>query len=465
MIEPIGIVTLLVGAICLATTLRATISVFVTSALLGSSAAFLLGGANIQPGHVLLGFLVLAVVLRPHLIGPAATALRWDRPGFWLACLTIYGVCTAYFYPRIFAGLTQIIPLGTTEFDDTGATVPLTTVSSNFTHSVYQVADLLCFLAVSAIANVSRQGFMACIAALFAYAIGNTVFAVVDVATYYTGTEWLLSFIRNARYTLHTDVEVYGMKRIVGSFTEASSMGRSTLGVLGFTGTLWLLGYRTYLTGFLAAFSAVLLAVCTSSAALAGIPVMALLLYMTALGSAGLSDSRRNATATVLFVPPVVVAGALALLLLPDLFRTAYNYVDFVVLQKSVSHSGVERGSWNDIAMQNVIDTAGLGVGLGTVRTSGILQAVLANTGVLGAIFYALFFLLAVFGTNRIPASPMTGFRAAARNGFLGLMIGDLVVCPSIDQGLLFYTMAAVATAYPEAAEHWHDRLRTGAAA
>src|SRR5713226_5318658 len=87
---------------------------------------------------------------------------------------------------------------------------------------------------------------------LISFAAGNVLFALLDLGTYATGTQWLLDFMRNALYTLHFEEEVAGLKRIVGSFTEASVFAGSTLGALGYTGTLWLCGRRPMLTGTLA---------------------------------------------------------------------------------------------------------------------------------------------------------------------------------------------------------------------
>ncbi|CAN7619507.1 hypothetical protein LJR251_004553 [Rhizobium rhizogenes] len=448
-IEPIGIVAILSGLLCLFLGNGATIVTLAVMAVLGSAAALFLGAANILPGHVLLGFLVLGVITRERVAQAFVHALRPGEPGFWFALLVVYGVMSAYFAPRLLTGVTQIVPLGTTIFGDTRSTVPLVPVSSNFTQSVYMIGNLICFAMTVAVASTFR-GFQAVLAGLLAYSVANTVFALLDIGTYSTGTQSILAFIRNAQYTLHTDDQIAGVKRIVGSFTEASSFARSTLGVFAFTGTLWLCGRRPYISGSIAAVSLVLVVMSTSSTGLVGAPVMLLILYATAISVSGRKNTHRTATAAIVFVPLVSLAVGLMIAIDPDMSKLIYNYIDIVALGKSTSNSGIERNSWNMVAIQNIVDSLGLGVGLGTVRTSSFLLALLANVGIPGTIFYLAFAFGALIKQRGIPGSFMADARLAARNGCLGLLVGDMLVSPVIDQGLFFCMLAAMASAQPE---------------
>ncbi|MQB41508.1 hypothetical protein [Rhizobium sp. ICMP 5592] len=448
-IEPIGIVAILSGLLCLFLGNGATVVMLAVTAVLGSAAAMFIGSANIQPGHVLLGFLVLGVITRERAAGAFVHALRLGEPGFWFALLVVYGVMSAYFAPRLLTGVTQIVPLGTTVFGDTRSTVPLVPVSSNFTQSVYMIGNLICFAMTVAVASTYR-GFQAVLAGLLAYSVANTVFALLDIGTYSTGSQGILAFMRNAQYTLHTDDQIAGVKRIVGSFTEASSFARSTLGVFAFTGTLWLCGRRPYISGPIAAISLVLVVMSTSSTGLVGAPVMVLILFATALAVSGRKNTSRTATVAIVFAPLVSLAVGLLAAIDPDMSKLIYNYIDIVALGKSTSDSGIERNSWNMAAIQNVFDSLGVGVGLGTARTSSFLLALLANVGVPGTIFYLAFAFGALIKKRGVQGSFMADARLAARNGCLGLLVGDMLVSPVIDQGLFFCMLAAMASAQPE---------------
>lgn len=448
-IEPIGLMAVIVGLICLHLGYLSTVKTFVVATLFGSAAAILIGSANIQPPRLLLLFVAVSTLTRRREQAGAIGALRFPKPGFWLLCLVIWGVIGAFAMPRLLAGSTQIIPLGVSEYADTGSTVPLGPVSGNFTQSIYLAADLVCFTMIVAIAS-TQAGFAAIASALVACAAGNVLFALLDLGTYYTGTQWLLGFIRNAQYQLHVDEQVNGLKRIVGSFPEASSFGRETLGLLGFTGTLWICRRRPALTGALALASLALVVLSTSSAGLAGTPPVVLILYATAVLRRGIHTSRPYSSAAVLCAPLLVVAVFLAAQLDDEALKPVRDYIDELIFKKATSGSGMERASYNSFAMQNFFDSFGLGVGLGTARTSSFAVALLANVGLAGTILYLLFAVTAFAGRRGIPRSFPSDVRLAARNACFGLLVGDIMGSPSVDQGLLFYVLAGLACAEPE---------------
>jgi hypothetical protein len=448
-VEPIGIVAILIGISCLFLGNRESVVAFGIAPVFGSAAAMFFGPANILPGHVLLGFLAVGIITRRRESQALIRSLRFGKPGFWFAVLAGYGVLTAYFTPRLLAGMTMIIPLGSTIYGDTGAAVPLVSVSSNFTQSVYLVGDLLCFGMTVAIAS-SEAGFLAVLSGMIGYCVANIVFAFLDIATFTTGTQFLLSFMRNAQYVLHTDDQVAGVKRIVGSFTEASAFARSTLGVFAFCGTLWLCGRRPVLTGLIALVALGLVIFSTSSTGLVGAPVIVVVLFATAIGVSGRRWNSKFATVAIVFLPLIGVAIALWIAIDPALSKLVYNYIDVIVLGKSTSDSGVERNSWNVIALQNFSDSFGLGVGLGTVRTSSFLIALLANVGVPGTFVYGCFAYGAFVRKRGIRGSLTADARLAARNGCLGLLAGDMLASPGLDQGLFFCILAGLASSAPE---------------
>lgn len=449
MIEPIGLITVLAGLLALTRGYQTTVALLILFTLLGAAAAILVGAVNIQPAHLLLGFAILSLASRPKDTSLALRSIFPDQPGFWLFCFTLYGVITAIFLPRIFAGMTDIIPLGSSEYADTGSTVPLGPVSSNVTQSVYMVAGLLCYCMVASL-GAQKKGFHIITTTMLMVCALNVVFAFLDLATYVTGTQGLLDFIRNARYTMHHEEEVYGLKRIVGSFTEASVFSRTTLGALGFSGTLWLCRYRPNVTGPLALLSVGLVIFSTSTGGLAGLVPLGLLLYLSALGRCGVAPNAVNSSIFVLAVPLIFVLVIFIVVLQPTLSAIVHEYLNTVVLSKGTTASGIERASWNSHGLQNFIDTAGIGVGFGTARTSSLFYALLSNVGVIGTGLYAAFFVLALVKKRGVPRTMPSDIRLAARNGCIGFMIADVLSGATVEQGLLFYALAALACAEPE---------------
>lgn len=446
-VEAIGLATVAIGLFCLWRGSGAVSMAFVVATVLGSAAAVLIGQNNIQPAHLFLGFLAAAVLLRRDETAAAFKAISPPHPGFWLAWLVVYGVITGLLLPRLLAGVTEVVPLGVSEYGASRLTVPLGPNSSNLTQSIYLIADFLCFALIAGVAS-TRDGFRAVVAGMLFYAAANTLFALLDLATYLTGAQSLLDFIRNASYTMHHEEEVGGLKRIVGSFTEASVFGRSTLGVLGFTATMWLCGRYTAITGPLALASLALLTVSTSSTALAGLPVLLLCLYITAWQMA-LVRERLIPWAVVILFPLAALVAVTALLLNTEAVEAVTSYVDTTLLNKINTASGVERASWNSAAFQNLLDTWGLGVGLGTARSSNFLLALVSNTGVLGLILYSAFAYGAFLRPRGVPRDFSFDTFLAARNACLGMFIGDMLAGSVLDQGLLFYALAGLAAAVP----------------
>jgi hypothetical protein len=204
------------------------------------------------------------------------------------------------------------------------------------------------------------------------------------------------------------------------------------------------------LTGTLALASLALVILSTSSTGLAGTPPVLVILYVTALTRCGVNLSKPLSSAAVLCAPLLVVAAILATQLDDEAAKPLRNYLDELIFNKSTSASGIERGSWNTFALQNFLDSYGLGVGLGTARTSSFPIALLSNVGVPGTIFYLLFIASALGRGHGVPRTFPADVRLAARNACLGFIIGDIFAAPNVDQGLLFYVLAGLACAEPE---------------
>ena len=447
-VQPIGLATLVVGLACFLLGARFGLLALAAASLLGAAAALFLGsGGQVQPAHLLLAFVVPAVLCRRRALVAALGELFFPRPGFFLAFATAFGVAGAILLPRIFAGATEINAIGTSAVGTAIMLTPLAPVGGNLTQTVYLVADLACFLTAVG-GGALRGGAVTLGKAMVAYAVLNVFFALLDIGTYYTGTAALLDPIRNAQYTLHLDEVTSGMKRIAGSFTETASFSTATLGALGFTGTLWLHGRWPAVTGPLAAASLVLLVLSTSSTGLVGGPLLVGLLYWTALRRIGRGRGSRVAAVFAVGAPMLAVLAVAAVALSPSASSTVVDYLNVLLFDKAASQSGVERASWNAAALRNFLDTDGFGAGLGSVRASSFLVAVPANLGLPGAVLFAAFFWQALARTGG-GADPEADLRVAARNGCLGLLLAATVSGALVDLGLQFYLFAGLACTGP----------------
>ena len=450
-VPAIGLITLAIGLLALFRGADMALLCFMPMALLGSAGAVLLGGAGtIQPAHLMLGFVLLAVFVKPARFAVPLRSATFPREGFWLILVVVYGVVGAMLLPRVFAGTTGVNAIGATDYGPSVLLVPLGPTSGNITQSVYIVADGLCFMTVLTCGSTARV-FAVVVRAILAYCIADIVFAAIDMATSATNTGDLLGFIRNADYQLHLDEVTGGMKRIVGSFTEASAFSYATVGILGFTARLWLAGRWPRLTGGISFLSLGLLAFSTSSTAYVATPGLAAVVYAGAV----LRVIRRGAAAPVSFAflaltPVALLAIVAAIALSPSASATMWDFISVTLLDKSTSQSGIERAQWNLTAWRNFQDTLGLGGGLGSIRASSFPLAVLSNLGVVGAVGFAGFFA-SVFWADRgdVPHSLDADLRSAARTACAGLLIGAAVSGALVDLGLPFYVFAGLACAMP----------------
>jgi hypothetical protein len=145
---------------------------------------------------------------------------------------------------------------------------------------------------------------------------------------------------------------------------------------------------------------------------------------------------------------PIALALVVVMTCLSD---ASYAYVadllHELVLNKMSSSSGIERSSWNTQAIENFLDTYGLGVGNGSVRASSFPIALLASLGFLGSATYALF-LLKMWFSRRMPAPPaIAAAQTAARSACLAWLIAATTSGSFIDLGLPFFAIAALGCA------------------
>jgi hypothetical protein len=103
-IEPIGLLTVIAGLLCLLLGHRSAFAILVIATLFGAAAAILVGPANIQPAHLLLAFVAATVLTHNREAAGAIESMRFPKPGFWLMCLVLYGVISAIIIPRLLAG-------------------------------------------------------------------------------------------------------------------------------------------------------------------------------------------------------------------------------------------------------------------------------------------------------------------------------------------------------------------------
>jgi hypothetical protein len=446
-VELIGFIALIIGSISLFRGPNFIVYMFCCFTLLGAAAAFILdslGGTNISPAHLLLGFLTVRIFSDPELLKHAGAGLAFGRAGFWLLVTVIYVIVSALFMPRIFEG--QVVIFSVRSLN--GYSVLLGPSISNLTQTIYFTGDFVCFIALYGYAS-SSYGIKVLGNAVLACATLNLLFAAIDLLTYFTNTAEVLSFVRNANYAMMSDDAVAGFKRIVGFFTEASSFSYATLGYFAFTSKLWLLGIRQRLTSVLALLSFAALVFSTSTTAYVGLAAFLAFSYLQILAYAFRRPPTYNMTMVIFGMPAVLILIVIIIALNDTYSSYVQGLLETMVFNKMNTSSGVERAAWNRQALQNFLDTFGFGVGNGSVRASSFPIAVLANLGFVGAAIFSMFFVRVLFrsqagnGIDHLNAA----YQQAARSACVASLIAATISGALIDLGLPFFVFAALACA------------------
>ncbi|PWJ22181.1 hypothetical protein [Jannaschia seohaensis] len=403
------------------------------------------GGASILLADIgALGIIAL-LIARPGGTSLLLGTMRLGQPGFWIALLTVWAIFCTMAMPRLFAGETLVFSIARAGNENGVVTSSLRPSTGNLTQLFRHLLGVCIFLAAATIFRL-RPDPGPVITAMAAATGLHIALGVLDVLTYHTGLEALMEPFRTANYAILWNHEMIGLKRMIGGFPEASSFGYLSLGLSAVWLHLWLTGVRRRLSGLLLFATLACLIHSTSSSAYVGL-VAFLSLYGTVriLAGMGRRVSRRGATIAGLSLTAAWL-GIVALYGAYHFVEPVQAFFDRALFDKLEGASGQERGSWNAQALINFADTWGLGAGLGSVRASSWVVAVLASLGLIGAVLYAGFLRALLLSRGAWRGEDRQGKVAdALRAGCVALLVSAVLTLPTPDLGLAFYAMAGAA--------------------
>lgn len=403
-----------------------------------------LGGASPLVYIVPTALIIASTVFRRGFMGHLQQVLHLSVSSWLVVGLAMWGACGSYILPRLLQG--QSIALVATR--ENGVTEnPLGPVSGNISQTLYFLVGCLLFFAITILLGdprrlaSMRRGYLS-MAGLIA------LFGFVGLVGKVAGLGDVLAPIRTANYALLTETEEAGFSRIVGTFSEASAFAAASLPALAFTFTYWRhTGSRSALyisVGllFLNLFS-------TSTTSIVGLFLLAAPLGMGILltlcqGKMRLPDAKLIALGVVTLV------AVLAIIIVQESALDPYiQAFDQIVLQKSQSSSGQERGYWNGVALQNFVDSFGLGIGLGSSRASSWALAVLSQLGLPGILMLMLIVFDIIRGVDQ-PShqTPATDEAVALARGARAAALASIAVASisgaNADPGIVFFAGLAV---------------------
>lgn len=425
--------------------------------LFGAAAAVTLpamGGASILVANAFMIFFAVRT-LRITGLSPAISSLLYPSTGFWLLLLIIYGVIATVFFPRLMAGITetmvvQRLPAGLSRI----ALNPLSFSSTHVTQTVYALGGIACFAASFAYFR-TRNAYQHFLTAFFVLCSLNVLFAMADLITFATGPIDFLDFIHTANYSLMTNVEMGGLKRISGTFPESSSFASFTLILFAISASLYLDHVRPLSSGIFAMAFLILLALSTSGTAYVGLIFVLLMLAVQSVLPILHGGKMRKPLLLYAGGLTVIAVMLLVAVLSPTLVEAIGSFLDESLFGKLNSDSGRERGHWNQVAWSNFLDSYGLGVGVGGARASSYLFVLLSNVGLPGLLCFTVFTLSTLFCQSAFRNdTTKRNIVRAIRSGLGASLIAAFLVSTVYDLGMLFYVLAGAAAVavYPTTA-------------
>jgi len=345
--------------------------------------------STVVPQTACAAFLVLKILLSPGRISRAIDAAIDPAALGFLFGFLVYGLFSSFVMPRLFAHMVDVVPMS----NNVPWPVPLVPTGGNFNQSS------LTTLSVGVVLAFSLAGRNAAFRqhALRSLLVGGLVLIATGLADLLVPASVLEPF-RNA-YLVSVDNEVLGHRRLAGLMPEASGFGPYCL-VLAMN--LFFLrpcfADRILRNIFAPAAAMVLFlmaALSTSSTAYLGLAAFSLVLAANWLRRALSSKALGRETLTL--EAGAIVIGLIAIIavltFVPHAADPFYTMIDAMIFKKSQSASYIERSMWTRTALHAFFTTGGLGVGLGSARSSNWFAAVLGNTGIVGAAFLSCFFL------------------------------------------------------------------------
>lgn len=355
-------------------------------------------GFNLVPQACCAVFFIIKILFSKGQLSRAVDmAIDPAKLGLLFALLA-YSLFSAYVMPRLFADIVEVVEMN----PGVPWTTKLKPTSSNVSQSVYLTLSVGAVLAFSLVGeNPSfRRHFMR---ALLVGGLVLIVTGIADLTFAATGLEALLEPFRNASYAMLINAEVLESKRVVGLMPEASSFGpacvvaAASLAFLRpcFGSGLW----RNCLVPLTIAGLLAMTVLSASSTAIIGLAVAVALFAVNWLRrSLSPNAPARDGLKWEAIITVLAAFAVLAVIVLaPQGMHPVQEFLDELIFNKAESSSYAGRTMWTKAGMAAFFATHGLGVGLGSARTSNFIVAMLSNTGIIGGLLLGCFVLRLYF--------------------------------------------------------------------
>lgn len=420
----------------------------------------LTGGLTLTPTPMVLLLLIVRSLGSGAGLRFAAQAAVGPKRLLLLALFWLTAVIITLFMPRLFFGEISIIPV---RLVASSLGEPLTPTTQNFSQLAYLTISVL---SVFAFTRLLRQPAMRqhALTAICLGALLTLVSGTLDYASLYVPLDGLLAPFRTASYSLMTEVQLFGGKRVVGLMPEASAYGGLCISFLClvyfFRHAMASRLLRERVAPALVLGLLLFTWLSTSSSAYVGLAVFGLTAVLEWGGRKASHQRGIHGRRGLGFEFWTALGGlmglSLVILINPALIDPLVAQFDSMVLSKTQTSSYEERSMWTAVGWQALIDSWGMGIGIGATRTSNFAAAVFSNTGVLGGLLYFAFVIKtlrrkAPAGADGLSRALLGGVRYAFIPPFIVALLAATTPDFGAANGFLFALSLAIAMGAPRA--------------
>ncbi len=218
------------------------------------------------------------------------------------------------------------------------------------------------------------------------------------------------------------------IKRLNATFNEPSNLATFLLGFGAFMLRLWE-KQPNKINSFLLTFTVLALLLSTSTTAYVGLGILVLLYGMTFMLKRAIPRKAITSLVIMASISLIFIGSIIKIYPLTTIMETQ--------LEKTKSLSFIHRLAADKRAFEILVDTGGLGVGLGGNRPSSFFTWLLSNTGIIGTAFFftSLLFLAKAARQQRYRNDERSieyVMVSAATWGLIGTMIGKVISQPDL---------------------------------
>jgi hypothetical protein len=383
-------------------------------ATMDAAAVAMVGSFGLSPGY----YMVLLVITRV-LIEAVRRGLPIARPIVPpLACLLMF-VAAAVF--SLWAAVTffqgDVVVLGGADRFQLTAAAPFQFRRENFTQLTYLIVSVA--LAAALGIRLSRAGPTELTRmidhAIVSAMIFSDVLCLWQWLSYNTAfVSWPHDFFfSNSSYASREDQFLLDAVRLSGPFSEPSSLAVAYAGYLFYgyqrfraDGTVTSMGL------LLASILIVLLSQSSTGYLLLGLFAAIVLAQPVAQAMMGRLPPVRVTAAGVTAIGLAVAALLAFGWYVMEHKDFVANVLDTLIFKKQEGSSYRERTGSNLIALQILVETRGIGIGIGSHKPSSFMLTLLSNTGVAGTLIFGLFLFLIM----KLPGTPVSSGLGARRS-------------------------------------------------